>query len=139
MTLPLRTLRRATPGAGWAPAALGRAAATPVTPGGGCPHPTVLDPWVGPTDHPAARSGDVGGPDDVAVAAETAGRAAEGPPSGLGDLPPAQQAGRGGPPLVDLDDRDARHLGLVLQSPDEMGAAPVAQPKVLPPAGIPPA
>src|ERR1700730_16754519 len=86
MTLPLGTLRRATPGAGWPPAAMGQAGpalamamAPPVTPCGDMPHPTVLDPWV-PTDHPAARSGDVGGPDNISVAGETAGRTAEGPP-----------------------------------------------------------
>src|SRR5438552_4614589 len=109
-SLPLRTRRRATPGAGRPPAAMGQAGpalvvtmATPVTPCGDSPHPTVLDPWV-PTDHPAAGGGDVGGPDDVAVAAETAERTGKAPPPGLGDPPPAQQAGRGGPPLVDLDD-----------------------------------
>src|SRR6267378_4841765 len=117
MTLPLRTLRRATPGAGWPPAAMGQAGpalvvtmASPVTPCGDSPHPTVLDPWV-PTDHPAAGGGDVGGTDDVAVAAETAERTAEGPPPGLGDPLATERAGGGGPPLVDLDDRDARHLG----------------------------
>src|SRR2546429_7317261 len=104
--------------------------ATPVTPCGDSPHPTVLDPWV-PTDHPAAGGGDVGGPDEVAVAAETAERTGKAPPPGLGDPPPAQQAGGGGPPLVDLDDLDARHLCLVLERPDEMGAAPVAKAQVL--------
>src|SRR5712692_5811070 len=69
---------------------------------GDIPHPTVLNPWA-PTDHPAARSGDVGGPHEIPVAAEAAGRTAEDPPPGLGDPPAAEQAGRGGPPLVDLD------------------------------------
>src|SRR5438309_960897 len=89
MTLPLRTPRRATPGALRPPAAMGQAGpalivamATRGTPCGDSPHPTVLDPWV-PTDHPAAGSGDVGGPDEIPVAAEPAGRTAEGPPPGL--------------------------------------------------------
>src|SRR5437899_5972497 len=114
MTLPLRTLRQATPGALRPPTAMGQAGpalvvamATPVTPCGDIPHPTVLDPWIA-TDHPAARSGDVGGTDNVAVAAEPAGRTAEDPPPGLGDPLPATQAGRGGSPLVHLHDRDAR-------------------------------
>src|SRR3984893_13063185 len=143
MTLPLRTLRRATPGAGWPPAAMGKAGpalvmamAPPVTPCGDSPHPTVLDPWVA-TDHPAAGSGDVGGTDEVPVSAEGAERTAEGPPPGLGDPAPADRAGRGGPPLVHLDHLDARHLRLVLEGADEMGAPPVAQPKVLAPAGVP--
>src|SRR2546425_10350891 len=142
MTLPLRTLRRATPGALGPPAAMGQAGpalivamASPVTPCGGSPHPTVLDPWVA-TDPPAASGGDVGGTDDVAVAAESAERTAEGPPPGLGDLLPAERTGRGGPPLVHLDHPDARQLGLVLQSCDEMRAAPGAQPEVLPRAGV---
>src|SRR6266436_274523 len=46
---------------------------TPVTPCGDIPHPTVLDPWV-PTDHPAAGGGDVGGTDEIPVAAEPANR-----------------------------------------------------------------
>src|SRR5207253_442198 len=83
------------------------------------------DPWVA-TDHPAASGGDVGGTDDVAVAAEPAERTAEGSPPGLGDLLPAERTGRGGPPLVHLDHPDARQLGLVLQSCDEMRAAPGA-------------
>src|SRR2546422_4208732 len=72
-SLPRRTLRRATPGAFRRPAAMGQAGpalviamASPVTPCGGSPHPTVLDPWA-PTDHPAAFGGDVGGTDDVPV------------------------------------------------------------------------
>ena len=71
MTLPLRILRRATPGALRPPAAMGQAGpalvmamTTPVTPCGDIPHPEVLDPWA-PTDHPAAGSGDVGGPDEI--------------------------------------------------------------------------
>src|SRR5882724_1231432 len=142
-SLPLRTLRRATPGAFRRPAAMGQAGpalviamASPVTPCGDIPHPTVLDPWA-PTDHPVARSGDVGGTDDVPVAAESAERTAEGPPPGLGDPPPAERAGRGGPPLVHLDHPDTRQLGLVLQSPDEMRAPPGAQPEVLDLASVP--
>src|SRR2546421_5305603 len=90
--LPLRTPRRATPGALRPPAAMGRAGpalvvamTTPVTPCGDIPRPTVLDPWA-PTDHPAATSGDVGGPDEIPVAAEPAGDTAEGPAPGLGTL-----------------------------------------------------
>src|SRR5207237_4325295 len=85
MTLPLRTLRQATPGALRPPTAMGQAGpalvvamAPPVTPCGDIPHPTVLDPWA-PTDHPAARSGDVGGTDEIPVATESAERTAEGP------------------------------------------------------------
>src|SRR5438105_14410206 len=136
-SLPLRTLRRATPGAFRRPAAMGQAGpalviamATPVTPCGDIPHPTVLDLWA-PTDHPAARSGDVGGPDEIPVAAETAERTAKDPPPRLGDPLPAGQAGRGGPPLVDLHHLDARHLRLVLQGCDQMGAPPPAKPQVL--------
>src|SRR5438445_627944 len=120
---------------GQAGPALVVAMAPPVTPCGGNPHPTVLDPWA-PTDHPAAFGGDVGGTDDVAVAAESAERTPEGPPPGLGDPLPAERAGRGGPPLVHLDHPDARQLGLVLQGSDEMGAPPGAQPEVLPRAGV---
>src|SRR3984893_10224822 len=116
--------------------ALVMAMAPPVPPCGDSPHPTVLDPWVA-TDHPAAGSGDVGGTDEVPVSAEGAERTAEGPPPGLGDPAPADRAGRGGPPLVHLDHLDARHLRLVLEGADEMGAPPVAQPKVLAPAGVP--
>src|SRR5437773_1774320 len=140
MTLPLRTPRRATPGALRPPAAMGQAGpalvvamTTPVTPCGDIPHPTVLDPWA-PTDHPAARSGDVGGPDEIPVAAEPAGGTAEGPPPGLGDPAAAAQAGRGGPPLVHLHHLHARHLRLVLQGADQMGPPPVAKPQVLAPA-----
>src|SRR5437870_12441566 len=107
LTLPLRTPRRATPGALRPPAAMGQAC-------GDVPHPTVLDPWA-PTDHPAAASGDVGSPDEIPVAAEPAGGTAEGPPPGLGDPAAAAQAGRGGPPLVHLHHLHARHLRLVLQ------------------------
>src|SRR5207302_699636 len=53
------------------------------------------------------------------------------PPAAMG------QAGRGGPPLVHFDHPDARQLGLVLQSPDEMGAPPGAQPEVLDLANVP--
>src|SRR5438309_2728767 len=140
--LPLRTPRRATPGALRPPAAMGQAGpalivamTTPVTPCGDIPRPTVLDPWA-PTDHPAATSGDVGGPDEIPVAAEPAGDTAEGPAPGLGDPPTAAQAGRGGPPLVHLHHLDARHLRLVLQCPDQMGAPPVAKPQVLAPAHV---
>src|SRR6266481_111881 len=143
MTLPLRTPRRATPGAVRPPAAMGQAGpalivamTTPVTPCGDIPHPTVLDPWA-PTDHPAARGGDVGGPDEIPVAAEPAGRTAKDPPPRLGDPPPAAQAGRGGPPLVDLHHLDARHGRLVLQGSDQMGAPPPAKPQVLAPAHVP--
>ena len=145
LSLPLRSRRRATPGAGWPPAAMGQAGpalvvtmASPVTPCGDSPHPTVLDPWV-PTDHPAARGGDVGGPDDVTVAAETAERTAKAPPPRLGDPLATERAGRGGPPLVDLNHMNARQLGLVVQRPDEMGAPPVAKAQVLAPAGVLPA
>src|SRR5947209_9078953 len=141
--LPLRTPRRATPGALRPPAAMGQAGpalivamTTPVTPCGDIPRPTVLDPWT-PTDHPAATSGDVGGTDEIPVAAEPAEPTAEGPPPGLGDPPAAGQAGRGGPPLVDLDHLDARHGRLVLQGSDQMGAPPVAKPQVLAPAHVP--
>src|SRR3984893_16192822 len=116
--------------------ALVMAMAPPVPPCGDSPHPTVLDPWVA-TDHPAAGSGDVGGTDEVPVSAEGAERTAEGSPPGLGDPAPADRAGRGGPPLVRLDHLDARHLRLVLEGADEMGAPPVAQPQVLAPAGVP--
>src|SRR5437868_5459103 len=109
--------------------------ASPVTPCGDSPRPTVLDPWV-PTDHPAAGGGDVGGPDDVAVAAETAERTGKGPPPRLGDPLAAQQAGGRSPPLVDLHHTNARQLGLVLQRPDEMGAPPVAKPQVLAPSHV---
>src|SRR2546423_10673837 len=95
ITLPLRAHRRATPGALGPPAAMGQAGpalvvamTAPVTPCGDTPHPTVLDPWA-PTDHPAG-GGDVGGPDDVAVAAESAERTTEAPPPGLGDPPTAE-------------------------------------------------
>src|SRR6266566_9507272 len=114
---------------GQAGPALVMAMAAPVTPCGDLPHPTVLDPWIA-TDHPAARGGDVGGPHDVAVATEPAERTAEDPPTGLGDPLPAQGAGRGGSPLVHLHDLDARHLRLVLQGPDEMGAAPRSETQV---------
>src|SRR5437660_5249920 len=141
-SLPLRTPRRATPGALRPPAAMGQAGpalvvamTTPVTPCGDIPHPAVLDPWT-PTDHPAAGGGDVGGPDEIPVAAEPAERTAEDPPPRLGDPPAATQAGRGAPPLVDLDHRHARHLRLVLESPHQMGAPPVAKPQVLAPAGV---
>src|ERR1700757_1116472 len=97
-TLPLRTPRRATPGAFRPPAAMGQAGpalvvamTAPVTPCGDIPHPTVLDPWA-PTDHPAARGGDVGGTDEIPVTAETAGRTAKAPPPRLGDLLPAGRA-----------------------------------------------
>src|SRR5712691_6712423 len=90
-SLPLRTPRRATPGAFRPPAAMGQAGpalvvamTAPVTPCGDLPHPTVLDPWA-VTDHPAARGGDVGGPDEIPVAAEAAGRTAKDPPPRLGD------------------------------------------------------
>src|SRR5438309_5445988 len=143
MTLPLRALRRATPGALRPPPAMGQAGpalvvamAAPVTPCGDSPHPAVLDPWA-PTDHPAAGGGDVGGTDEVPVAAEPAERTAKDPPPRPGDPPAATQAGRGGPPLVDLHHNDARHLRLVLESPDEMGAPPVAKPQVLAPARVP--
>jgi hypothetical protein len=109
---------------------------SPVTPCGGCPHPTVLDPWV-PTDHPAALSGDVGGTHEVAVPSEPAVPTAEASSPRLGDPLPAQRARRGGPPLVHLDHPDAGQGRLVLQGPDEMRAPPVAQPKVLPLAGVP--
>ena len=56
---------------GQAGPALVMAMTSPVTPCRSIPHPTVLDPWVA-TDHPAAFGGDVGGTDDVAVAAEPA-------------------------------------------------------------------
>src|SRR5437660_11541787 len=122
-SLPLRTPRRATPGALRPPAAMGQAGpalvvamATPVTPCGDSPHPAVLDPWA-PTDHPAAGGGDVGGPDEIPVAAEPAGRTAKDPPPRPGDPPPATQAGRGAPPLVDLHHRHPRHLRLVLEGP----------------------
>src|SRR5207302_6819470 len=141
-SLPLRTPRRATPGALRPPAAMGQAGpalvvamATPVTPCGDIPRPTVLDPWA-PTDHPAARGGDVRGPDEIPVAAEPAGRTAKDPPPRLGDPLPAGQAGRGGPPLVHLDHLDARHGRLVLQGSDQMGAPPVAEAQVLAPAGV---
>src|SRR5437763_9071824 len=126
MTLPLRTLRRATPGALRSPAAMGQAGpalvvamATPVTPCGDSPHPAVLDPWA-PTDHPAAGGGDVGGPDEIPVAAEPAGRTAEDPPPRPGDPPAATQAGRGCRSLVHLHHGHARHLRLVLEGPDQM-------------------
>src|SRR5712671_4489735 len=142
MSLPLPSPRRATPGALRPPAAMGQAGpalvvamTTPVTPCGDSPHPTVLDPWA-PTDHPAARGGDVGGPDEISVAAEAAGGTAEGLPPWLGDPPLAEGTGRGGPPLVHLDHCDARHLRLVLQGPDQMGAPPVAQTEVLAPAHV---
>src|SRR5260370_33244791 len=106
--LPPRTLRRATPGALRPPAAMGQAGpalvvamTTPVTPCGDLPHPTVLDLW-GATDHPAARGGDVGGPDEIPVAAEPAGRTAKDPPPGLGNPLPAAQPGPVGPPLAHL-------------------------------------
>src|SRR5256884_3818027 len=142
-SLPRRTLRRATPGAFRRPAAMGQAGPalviampSPVTPCGGSPHPTVLDPWVR-TDHPAALSGDVCGTDQIPVPSEPALRAAEATSPRLGDPPPAGRAGRGGPPLVHLDHDDARQLGLVLQGSDEMRAPPVAQPQVLAPAHVP--
>src|SRR5207302_3841134 len=141
--LPLRTPRRATPGALRPPAAMGQAGpalivavTSPVTPCGDIPRPTVLDPWA-PTDHPAATSGDVGGPDEIPVAAEPAGDTAEGPAPGLGDPPTAAQAGRGGPPLVHLVHLDARHGRLVLQGCDQMGAPPPAKAQVLAPARVP--
>src|SRR5438309_11415893 len=118
LTLPLRTPRRATPGALRPPAAMGQ-------PCGDVPHPTVLDPWA-PTDHPAAGGGDVGGPDEIPVAAEPAGRTAKDPPPRPGDPPAATQAGRGAPPLVDLHHTDGRLLRLVLEGPDQWGASPVA-------------
>src|SRR5438309_5611995 len=143
MTLPLRALRRATPGALRPPPAMGQAGpalvvamAAPVTPCGDSPHPAVLDPWA-PTDHPAAGGGDVGGTDEVPVAAEPAERTAKDPPPRPGDPPAAAQAGRGGPPLVHLHHNDDRHLRLVLEGPDQMGASPVAKPQVLAPAGVP--
>src|SRR5713226_7119087 len=142
MSLPLPTPRRATPGALRPPAAMGQAGpalvvamTAPVTPCGDIPHPTALDPWA-PTDLSAAGSGDVGGPDEIPVAAEAAGRTAEDPPPGLGDPPTAGQAGRGGPPLVDLHHLDARHGRLVLQGSDQMGAPPVAKAQVLAPAHV---
>src|SRR5438270_13641091 len=58
---------------------------TPVTPCGDIPDPTVLDPWT-PTDHPAATSGDVGGTDEIPVAAEPAEPTAKVLPLGLGTL-----------------------------------------------------
>src|SRR5439155_22672601 len=58
------------------------------------------------------------------------------PPPRPGDPPPATQAGRGALPLVDLHHNDARHLRLVLESPDQMGAPPVAKPQVLASAGV---
>src|SRR5437870_2989004 len=131
LTLPLRTPRRATPGALRPPAAMGQAC-------GDVPHPTVLDPWA-PTDHPAAGGGDVGGPDEIPVAAESTVRTSKASSPGLGDLLPAAQAGRGGPPLVHLHHLDARQLRLVLQGSDEMGAPPVAQSEVLAPSRISPA
>src|SRR2546427_4099956 len=108
-SLPLRTLRRATPGTLRPPAAMGQAGpalvitmTSPVTPCGGSPHPTVLDPWVRPTDSPAASGGDVGGTDEVAVAAESAVRTGKSPPSGLWDLALTARTGRGAAPLVHL-------------------------------------
>src|SRR5437870_9894756 len=99
MTLPLRTLRRATPGVLRPPAAMGQAGpalivamATPVTPCGGSPHPTVLDPWV-TTDLSAALRDDVRGTDEVAVPLESTTRAGEAPAPRLGDPLAAERAG----------------------------------------------
>src|SRR5260370_22598967 len=103
MNLPLRTPRRATPGALRPPAAMGQAGpalveamTAPVTPCGDLPHPTVLDPWA-PTDLPAAGGGDVRGPDAIPVAAEPAARTANDPPPPLRDPLPAGRARRGAP------------------------------------------
>src|SRR5439155_8617469 len=140
---PLRALRRATPGAQRLPAAMGQAGPalivtmpSPVTPCGGSPHPTVLDPR-DPADLSAANCGDVCGSDEVPVPPESTVRAGDAPAPRLGDPPPAEQTRRGGPPLVHLDHPDARQGRLVFQGADQMGTPPVAQPEVLSPAYAP--
>ncbi len=64
-------------------------------------------------------------------------RTAKGPTFGFGGKPVALGAGRRGPPLVDPDNGEPRHRGLVAEGLEEMGATPgVRHPAVLEAAGI---
>src|SRR6516162_117413 len=81
-------------------------------------------------------AGDVGSTGQIPVPGETALRAEEVPPGGLGHPPPAGGAGGGGAPFIYQMHGDPGLLRLVRQAADQAGGPPVTDSLVVPPPGV---